>query len=146
MMNAKKPIGFYLIGMFLALAIFILEVSGFSLLLPGTFLDNVWIGQAQKYAQLIPYKYPVGVGFMILGVVFTVTVFGWFKCLKWGWWMAIIIFAVNGIGDAVSLINGDLKSGLIGVSIAVGIIFYLARPAVKKLFEKGGRQATAVII
>ena len=131
----KKPIGFYLIGIFLTLSIFILEASGFSLLVPGTLINDIWVGQGQKYAQLIPYKYPVGVGFMILGVVFTVTVVGWFKSLRWGWWMAVMIFAVNGLGDAVSLINGDLKSGLIGVGIAAAIIFYLTQTKVRQLFN-----------
>jgi hypothetical protein len=135
----KKPMGFYLIGIFLALSIFILEVSGFSLLLPGTFLDNVWMGQAQKYAQMIPYRYPIGCAFVILGWVFALAVVGWFRCLKWGWWLALVIFVVNGIGDAVGLLNGDLKGGLLGVSIAGALIFYLARPGVRELFKRDAK-------
>jgi len=133
---SHKPIGFYLIGVFLTLSIFILEASGLALLRSGTFLDALWSWQPQKYAQMWPWRYPVGVAFILLGFVFAATVFGWFKQLRWGWQLATVIFVVNGIGDAADLVKGDLKGGLTGVCMAMAIIFYLTRPQIRVLFTK----------
>ncbi len=130
-----KPIGHLLIGIFLALSICILEASGFSLLLPGTFLDGLWAWQPQKLAQIIPYRFLVGTLFIIMGVFFTITVVGWFKRKKWGWKFTIAIFIINGIGDAVGIFTGDLWGGIIGVCIAILILLYLFQPKVRGPFN-----------
>lgn len=37
---------------------------------------------------------------LVLGVVLFCSVYGLVKGLKWAWWIVVVIFAVNGIGDA----------------------------------------------
>jgi len=62
-------------------------------------------------------------------------VYGLIKGMKWAWWIVIIIFAVNGIGDAAAVASGSRIAGISGVIIAVAFLFYLTRPGVRIFFE-----------
>jgi hypothetical protein len=55
---------------------------------------------------------------------------------KWDWWLAVIIFVTNGIGDALRFGAGDFLGGTIGLCIATGLLFYLTRPRVKNFFKQ----------
>jgi len=63
-------------------------------------------------------------------------VYGLTKGMKWAWWIVIIVFAVNGIGDAASVASGGGIAGISGVIIAVAFLFYLTRPGVKRFFQR----------
>jgi hypothetical protein len=54
---------------------------------------------------------------------------------RWGWWLAIVIFAANGFGDAVQLATGHVLEGAIGVAVAAAILFYLTRASVQQAFS-----------
>ena len=52
---------------------------------------------------------------------------------RWGWWMALLLFATNGAGDFVALIRtGDLIRFGSGVLIAAAFIALLCLPAVRR--------------
>jgi len=51
---------------------------------------------------------------------------------RWAWWIALLLFAVNGAGDVVSLIHtGDLLRFGSGVLIAGGFVVLLSLPPVR---------------
>ena len=54
---------------------------------------------------------------------------------KWGWWLAVLLFSVNGLGDAISVfVTGKVLQGGSGVVIAGLFVSYLMRPAVRREF------------
>jgi hypothetical protein len=53
---------------------------------------------------------------------------------KWGWWLAVAIFAVNGLSDAGQMALGQYIEGGIGVIVAGAILLYLYRPKTKAAF------------
>jgi len=52
---------------------------------------------------------------------------GLWRCARWGLWMAVVILAINLMGDAGNAIfTGDLRA-LIGLPVAGLMIWYLVR-------------------
>ena len=129
-----RPIGILIIGLFLLMAPIILVVSAITLLVPGTLLDQIWVVNETGYRQLLPFRGLAGAGFLGLGVLIALAGIGVLKGRRWGWWLAVLVFAANGIGDAVRFLSGDFLGGTIGLVVVVVILFYLTRPKVKGFF------------
>jgi hypothetical protein len=130
-----KPIGFYLVGIFISLGAVVLLLAAITLLWPGSILDTIWEVNPEGYSEMMPYRVVVGIMFLVLSQVFVISVRGWFKQRKWGWVCVIGIFAANAAGDFGRLLSGDFKGGLLGLCIAGLIIFYLTKPSIKTLFK-----------
>ncbi len=71
---------------------------------------------------------------LVLGLIVLCTGWGLLKGQKWAWWITVIIFTLGGITDAIKATSGNIE-GIVGVLIAAGIIYYLTRPGVLKLFK-----------
>ncbi len=130
-----RPTGISIIGLFLLVAPVILVVSAISLLVPGTFLDQIWVVNETGYRQMLPFRGLVGIGFLALGVVIALAGIGLLKGRKWGWWLAVLVFAANGIGDGIRFLLGDFLGGSIGLVVVALILFYLTRPKVQDFFK-----------
>jgi hypothetical protein len=119
------------------IAAFIALIVGVSTIIPGTPLDVIWT---------LRNPFPTGFRSTILGMIFGFFILilgllmmfaGWgmLKGMKWAWWTVLIIFIVNGIGDAISLVLGGAINGIFGILIASAFIYYLTRPHVKEFFS-----------
>lgn len=130
-----KPRGVFLIAVFFALATCILLGAGAALLFPGSALETVWRLYPARRALLMPYRSWLGPGFLALALAMACGSVGCFAHRKYGWRLAVTIFAANGLGDAVQLAMGHLLEGGIGVAAAGAILFYLFRPGVRSAFQ-----------
>ena len=72
---------------------------------------------------------------VILGFITLSAGIGLLKGRKWAWWIVIIIFALNGIGDAVTIAFGSIE-GIVGILIAGGFLFYLTRHRIINFFKR----------
>ena len=133
-MNLPRPLGIFVIAIFFAAATILIVTVGFALLFPGTFLEVVWSLYPARRALLMPYRLLLGPAFLLLSVAFAGASIGCLQHRKWGWWLAMGIFAVDGLGDAVQLAIGRLVEGGNGVAVAAAILFYLTRPFVRQAF------------
>lgn len=77
-----------------------------------------------------------GIGFLLLAAAMSLTAFGGLQHRRWGWTLAVAIFVVNALADAVRLIAGDVLEGLIGTLAAGAIVYALLRPNVSGVFAK----------
>ena len=133
----NRPIGISIVAIiFFFLAILSL-IIGISIIIPNTPLDVMW---TLKNSFPPGFKYTTaGMAFgyflVILGLIILYTGWGLLKCRKWAWWITVIIFVANGIGDVARLALGGIE-GISGILIAAGFLFYLTRPGVKAFFEK----------
>jgi hypothetical protein len=133
-MFATKPFGVLLIAIFFALATCILIGAGAALLLPGSKLEVIWLVYPERRAMLMPYRAWLGPGFLALAAAMAAASVGCFMRRRWGWRLAVAIFAVNGLGDALQLFMGRFVEGGVGVAAAGAILFYLSRPGVRAAF------------
>jgi hypothetical protein len=130
----KRPLGIVIVAIIMFFASLMALIVGISLLLPGTVLDILWTLNPAA-AGLTSMGTILGFFLLFICITASFTGIGLLKGLKWAWWIVIIIFILNGIGDVVRVALGGIE-GLIGILIAAVFLFYLTRPEVKKFFEK----------
>jgi len=94
-----KPFGVFLIAIFFAVASCILLNVGTALLLPGSKLGAIWVLYPARRSLLMPYRIWLGPEFLALAIGMIAASTGCFRQRKWGWWLAVGIFLVNGISD-----------------------------------------------
>jgi hypothetical protein len=133
-MPRSGPIGILLIAFFFAVATLILIAVGVALMFPGGAFERVWMLYPARRALLMPYRMFLGPGFLALAVVFAAASTGCFLRRRWGWGLAVAIFAANGLGDALQLATGHFLEGGIGVVAAAAILYYLTRAFVRHAF------------
>ena len=131
----KTPPGVSLIAVFFALAACILVGVGAALLCPGTGLEGIWRLYPARRALLMPHRVWLGPGFLALAVIMVSASIGCFLRRYWGWQLAVAIFSVNAVGDAIQLAMGHFLEGGIGLAVAGVILFYLFRPDTRKAFR-----------
>jgi hypothetical protein len=135
MRQSGAPRGALLFAIFFAVSTVILVSVGLALLLPGTVMETVWRAYPARRALLMPYREWLGPVFLGLAAVMAAASIGCFRQRRWGWWLAVAIFAVNGLGDAGQLLLGHFVEGGIGVAVAGLILFYLMRRKVRAEYQ-----------
>jgi hypothetical protein len=135
-----KPISVAFVAAFLWIAAAISLVVGVALLVPGTLLDRMWVYNPPAHTAFQAVGKPLGAGFLMLGLVAGTTAWGIAHGRRWAWWLAILIFVINGIGDMFGLLatRDLLKSGS-GFVIALGFLLILLSRNVRASFERPSR-------
>jgi hypothetical protein len=133
----KRPTVVSVVAAFLLVATVMGAVLGTSLLFPGTFLDRLWELNKPAYAAFQVLGKASGVLLVVVGAATAAAAAGLLQGSRWGWQLAIAIFAMNGLGDAVSLfLTRDLFKSGSGVLIAALFLTGLFRRNVKVFFQK----------
>lgn len=132
-----RPFGIFLIALFFAVATGILLGAGGALLLPGSKFETIWTLYPARRALLMPYRLWLGPGFLVLAVATAAASAGCFRRRLWGWWIAVAIFALNGLGDVAQLALGHFLEGGVGIAASGATIFYLSRLRLRGVFERG---------
>jgi hypothetical protein len=130
-----KPLGVFFIAIFFALATIILVGVGTALSFPGSRLDAIWSLYPARRTLLMPYRTWLGPDFLALAAAMASASIGCFRKRTWGWWLALTIFTVNGLGDAVQIVLGHYAEGGIGVLVTAMILFYLTRRRTRLAFS-----------
>ena len=131
----KAPFVITAIGVFLFFGATMASLAGATLTWSGTFLDGIWILNPTGYKQLSTLGKPVGILFLFLGIALGVAGAGWFMRRRWGWRLAMAIIATQVLGDLLNILRGDFWRGSVGFSIALALLLYLLRPAVRAVFS-----------
>jgi hypothetical protein len=132
-----KPISVAIVAAFLWIAMLIGLVVGVALLFPGTFPDRMWVYNRPAHAAFQTVGKTSGAGFLVLGLIVGVTAGGLSCGRRWAWWLAILIFALNGIGDLFGLLaTRDLLRSGSGLVIAIGFLVVLLRRNVRASFDQ----------
>jgi hypothetical protein len=133
-MQATPFWGVLLIAIFFAMATCILVSAALALLFPQSAMEVIWQLYPARRALLMPYREWLGPGFPALAVAMVFASVGCFLRRKRGWWLAVAIFAANGLGDAGQMVLGHFLEGGVGIAVAAAILFYLSRPNVRNSF------------
>jgi len=73
--------------------------------------------------------------FVILAILAFIVAYGLWNGRGWAWWLAIILSIISLISNLGSLATGN-AGGIVGLIIAVVILYYLTRPHVKGFFGR----------
>lgn len=129
-----SPPGLRAIGIFLFFGTGMASLAAATLLWPGTLLDRIWVLNPRAYRELAPLGKAVGLVFLFLAAALALAAAGWLKRRRWGWQLAVAIIGTQVLGDFVSIFYGRLVQGLIGVTIAGALLFYITQPYVRAAF------------
>jgi hypothetical protein len=105
-----------------------------TLLWRTTNLTRIWVLNPKAYKQLAPLGSTVGIFFLLLGAALATAGIGWFRRRLWGWRLAVVIIAIQVLGDLINCVRGDLLRGGTGLFIAGALLLFLLQPKVRVMF------------
>ena len=137
-----RPKGVIIIAIIVFIAALLALIVGISIFVPGTPLDMIW---SVKNSFPTGFKSSVtgiifGYFIVILGFLLISAVYGLLKGMRWAWWVVLVVFLINGIGDVVSVISGGGLNGISGIVIISAFIIYMTRPNVRTYFKIGEKK------
>jgi hypothetical protein len=136
-----RPKAVTVVAAFLFIATAIALVVGESLLFPNRLLDRLWELNKPAAAAFRSMGRIAGVPLVLLGVGTFAAALGLLRRRRWAWWFAVILFAINGIGDLVSLVaTGDWVRSASGVVISSAFLWTLCARRVRLHFERSNPQ------
>ena len=60
--------------------------------------------------------------------------FLWGPEVRWGWQLAVVIIGTQVLGSVTNIFYGRVIEGVVGVTIAGALLFYVTRPYVRAIF------------
>ena len=134
-----RPKAVIVVSSFLFLATAISLLTGTALVFPGPRWNSLWDLNRTAYIAFAKLGILAGILLLVLGVVTASAATGLLLRRRWAWWIATSIFAINGLGDALTLVmKRDLTKGISGIIIALAFLFCLSRPNVRRYFGGAG--------
>jgi hypothetical protein len=94
----------------------------------------MWTLNPTAYKQLVPFGASAGVLFLLLSAALAVAGRGWFKRRLWGWRLAVVVVAIQVLGDLLNVLMGNVVKGAIGFTLAGALLIYLLRSDVRAAF------------
>lgn len=131
----NKRLGLFAIAIFFASATGVLLGAAAALALPGSGFEVIWRLYPARRAVMMPHRVWLAPGFLALAIPMALASIGCFRHRKWGWRLAVAIFALSGLGDAVQIAMGRCLEGGVGVAAAGVTLFYLSRTGVRSAFS-----------
>src|SRR5579863_7830571 len=132
-----------IVAAFLFAATAIAAVVGASLPFPNTLSDRLWELNKPAAASFRAVGMISGILLLLLGVGTFAAAVGLLHRKRWAWWFAVVLFAINGAGDVVSLIvTGDWLRSASGVVISSAFLYSLGRGPVRGYFSIHGSGAS----
>jgi hypothetical protein len=133
----ERPRGFLPIGVFFVVGATMAAYAAITLLVPGTFLDVLWVLNKQGHEGLAALGRLAALPFVILSPMLALAAVGWFRRRRWGWLIGVTIIAINMVGDISQIAFGERLKGAIGVAIAGLLLIYMTRSKVRGYFQRG---------
>jgi hypothetical protein len=127
--------GFVPIGVFFVFGATMAAYAAVTLLIPGTFLDALWVLNKQGHDGLAALGRLAALPFIALSPMLVLAAVGWFRRRRWGWVLGITIIAINMAGDLSQIIVGERWKGAVGVVIAGLLLVYMTRAGVREYFR-----------
>jgi hypothetical protein len=122
-------------GAFLVFGAGMALLAGVTLAWPGTSLDRLWALNPTAYTEMAPLGRWIGAPFLFLSFMLTAAAVGWFQRRVWGWLLAVLVIAVQLLGDAMNLVRGTYLQGVAGIVIAGLLLAYLLSRPVRAEFK-----------
>ena len=133
----RKPRTIAVVAGFLFLAAAIAMVIGESLLFPNRLLDSMWQFNppaAELFQRMGRWS---GVPLILLAIATGAAGIGFLRRKQWSWWFAILLFAVDGLGDALSFFaTGNVLKSSAGLLISGTFVYFLSRRPVRLYFAR----------
>jgi hypothetical protein len=136
----RSRTGIKAVGIFLFLGAVMAALAGITLSWRDTALDRIWTLNPRAHYELAPLGKPIGLLFLFLAAALAIAGAGWLKRRRWGWRLAVVIIAIQILGDITNVFSGRIIQGVVGVTIAGALLFYMTRPSTRACFVATPKQ------
>ena len=132
--SLKRPLGITALSVFFLIGSLISFTAGVSLLMPGGFLEPLWRINPRGHEGL------VRIGLWAVALLFAASAscataaIGLWRGARWGHIVAIALISINLLGDIVNSVLGTEPRAIVGVPIALALLFYLVSRRVRDFF------------
>jgi hypothetical protein len=134
-----RPLGVTAIGVFLLGAAVFASITGMSLLLPNSFIALVWRLNESSLRQFESMGiYSSAALLLSVAAVAIIAGVALLQGRKVGWWIALILFLIQGVGIKIQLqfLNGSMIGDWIGLSVVFLVVAYLSSHKIRKYFHE----------
>lgn len=128
------------LALFFLFATLMVIAAALSLLAPGPLADRFRSIKPNEHQALVAIAPWSGFFFLALAPVMAAAAYGSFRRQRWGWRLAIVVLATNGLGDLIAPLAGAPAASLVGVAVTAAILYGLTRPAARARFATGDRK------
>lgn len=133
--RGRHATGLTVVTIFLVFATLLAAFIGTLLLFPGKVLESLWRFNPEARAAFQSMGRLSSLLLFVVGAVAGGAAVGIHRRRHWGWWLAVLLFSVNGLGDLFSLlVMGRILQGASGVVVSGSFLFYLMRSTVREQF------------
>lgn len=133
--RSQRPGGVTALSIFFMAGALISFIAGLSLLIPGSFLEPLWRINPRGHEGLVR----IGSGAVVLLFVASLSCAaaagGLWRGKRWGHRVAAILLAINLLSDIANGLLGTELRALVGIPIALALIFYLMSKGGRKYFD-----------
>ena len=130
-----RPFGISLLSIFFFAATGITLVASLSLLFSNGALEPIWRLNLRARAGLGAIGIWAVLLFFVVGVACLIAALGLWRGKRWGYFVAIVILCINGLGDLFNALSGTERRAIVGVPVVILILAYLMTRRVKLFFS-----------
>jgi hypothetical protein len=131
----KRPLGIAALSVFFLVGSLTSFTAGLSLLVPR-FLEPIWRLNPHGHAGLLRIGH-WGVALLFGASAFcAAAAIGLWRRTRWGHIVAIALITINLLSDLVNTILGTEPRAIVGVPIALALLFYLMTRRVRNYFAR----------
>jgi uncharacterized membrane protein (DUF2068 family) len=134
----RRPRRITALSLFFGAGAVISLTAAVGLLFPESFLQSMWRINPRAL-QAFHSMGPAAVALLtVVSVACGSTALGlWFGKL-WGYYIAIMLLAVNLVGDIYNVVSGTEVRAAIGIPIVILVLVFITRPPTRAFFKNGG--------
>lgn len=132
-----RPVGVTVLAVLSFIGAAGLALGGLALLLAGSVLAGVGATFAPAWAVAAggAILMVIGIVFLAMAAVAILSGIGLLGGKPWAWTLTLVLVALNALSGILDLVSGNFGA-LLGIALAVLVIWYLFTPPVKAFFAK----------
>lgn len=138
--DVTRPGGITALSAFFLFGACMSFISAASLFFPGSFLEPMWRLNPRAHEAFAGIGTWAVVLMCAVSVACAAAALGLWRGARWGYRSALILLAINLLGDLVNGLTGTEPRALVGVPIVIALLLYLRSKRVRHFF---GRRAAA---
>jgi len=134
--SENRPVGITALSIFFLFGTTASFLSFVSLLFPGSFLEPMWRLNPRAREGFAGMGVWAVVLMCAVCVACTSAAVGLWRGARWGYWIAVVLLAINLLGDIANVVTGIEPRAAVGIPIVLAILAFLMSRRVRRFFVR----------
>lgn len=137
--SATHPAGIVALTILFLFGTVASSVSLVALSFPGSFLESIWKLNPRAHEGFAKMGGWAIVLMSLVCLACALTAVGLWRGARWGYWLAVVMLAVNLLGDIANVLMGTERKALVGIPIVIIILIFLTSKRVRGFFANSAK-------